>query len=146
MLRRSESVREWEYRLKRVIWIAGFFAALSLKAGNFLGKGDIVQASRVGEQASSESDAGFEKDELVSPAQQPGSSLAEKVDPNFKGHRSPGLRPPIRFRPTGFNNQYLIEDVDPTGPYRHLQDKVGKKDGKDQPLSIEEIQAGEQRE
>jgi|GEM_PF-3087643 len=145
MLSRSESVREWEYHLKRVIWIAGFFAALSLKAGNFLGKGDIVQASRVGEQPSSESDAGFEKEELVTPAQQPGGSLADKVDPNFQGNRSPGLRPPIRFRPTGFNNKYVIEEVDPNGPYKNLQDKVGKKNGHDQPLSLEEIQAAEQR-
>jgi hypothetical protein len=119
------SIRVWELRLKRVAWVLGFFAALSLKAGNFLGKGDI-HASRVGEQPSSPTDPGHDED-LVAPAQQPGASLADQVDPNFKGNRGPGLgRPAFRFENTGVKNQYLLKEVDPNGDYRHLKNKVNK--------------------
>jgi hypothetical protein len=116
--------RTWEFRLKRVIWVVGFFAALSLKAGSFLGKGDIVRPSRVGEQPSSATDNGLEE-QLVPPSQRPGSDLSSQVDPNFKGNRSPGARPPYRFQFTSIKNQLLLLEVDPNGPYKHLQDKVG---------------------
>ena len=123
---RSRSVRVWEFRVKRMVWVAGLFAALSLKAGNFLGKGDI-KASRVGEQPSSSADTGLShEDHLVAPAQIPGASLADQVEPNFKGNRSPGFSSvPFRYENTSVANQYLLKEVDPNGPYKHLKEKVG---------------------
>ena len=110
--------------LKRVIGVVGFVGALSLQAGNFLGKGDIKAPSRVGEQPSSASDNGLDE-QLVPQAQQPAGDLASQVDPNFKGNRSPGPRPPYRFQFTTIKNQYLLQEVDPNGAYKHLKDKVG---------------------
>lgn len=125
-------MRDLEFAMKRFVWIAGFSAALSLKAGDFLGKGDnIVRPSRVGEHQSSPFDP--EKTPVVAPAQRPGSGLAEQVDPKFAGSRSPGPAPvaELRFRPTGIANEYLIEEVDPQGPYGHRFKKGDKVKGED---------------
>ncbi|MEO5668908.1 MAG: hypothetical protein ABIR96_12685 [Bdellovibrionota bacterium] len=122
----QQAMRAWEYRLKKIIWIVGFFAALSLKAGSFLGKGDIVRPSRVGEQASPADDAGLPQETLVNPAQHPAGSLADHVDPNFKGNRTVGERPPYRLQLTTIKDEYILQEVDPEGPYKHLKDKVGK--------------------
>jgi hypothetical protein len=110
-------MKQCEQFLKGLLCVVGVLAALSLKAGNFLSKGDVVRPSRVGEQESR-----VEHDSVpipgVAPAQQPASELVEKVDPSFAANRSPGLRPTeLRFRPTGIKDQYLIEEVDPQGPY-----------------------------
>jgi len=118
--------RVWELRLKKLIWIVGCFVALGLKAGDFLGKGDIGRPARVGEQPSSSTDTGLPSEALVAPAQQPGNSLADQVDPNFKGQRGPGPRAPYRFQFTTIKGTYLLEEVDPEGPYKHLKDKVGQ--------------------
>jgi hypothetical protein len=101
---------------------------VSAHAGDFLGRGNLSRETRVGERESSDVDSGLTPETpLVPPARRPGASLADQVDSSFSGSRGPGGPVEYRFTPTNIKNRYILDEVDPNGPYRHLKDKVGKE-------------------
>ncbi len=86
------------------------------RAGQF---GKRPRAANIGEQPDKAVDDGSEKD-LVPRGRQPGGSLADQVDPNFKGNRMIKDKTELRYKPTNIADQFMILEVDPDGPYGHI--------------------------